>query len=97
MWDGAKGPALEFQRTHDSTYLRSLKIGFNDLMNLHGLPMGIFLLMRICMVTAHKGTELCAIVESMFSLEEIIAITGDVQYMDALERMTFNALPAKPR
>jgi hypothetical protein len=28
-------------------------------------------------------------------LEEIIGITGDPQYMDALERMTFNALPAQ--
>jgi hypothetical protein len=31
----------------------------------------------------------------MFSLEQIIGITGDLNYMDALERMTFNALPAQ--
>jgi DUF1680 family protein len=42
-----------------------------------------------------QGTELCATVEAMFSLEETIGITGDVKYMDALERMTFNALPAQ--
>ncbi|HTE01553.1 MAG TPA: beta-L-arabinofuranosidase domain-containing protein [Mucilaginibacter sp.] len=91
-----KAPALEFQRTHDSTYLRSLKTGFNDLMNLHGLPMGVFSADEdLHGNLPTQGTELCAIVESMFSLEEIIAITGDVQYMDALERMTFNALPAQ--
>jgi DUF1680 family protein len=42
-----------------------------------------------------QGTELCAIVESMYSLEEIAAITGDAYYLDALERMTFNALPSQ--
>jgi hypothetical protein len=31
----------------------------------------------------------------MFSLEQIIGITGDTHYMDALEKMTFNALPAQ--
>jgi hypothetical protein len=31
----------------------------------------------------------------MYSLEQIIAVTGDPDYMDALERMTFNALPAQ--
>src|SRR5579863_8705863 len=38
---------------------------------------------------------MCAVVESMFSLEEIIGITGDVRYMDALERITFNAPPSQ--
>jgi uncharacterized protein len=42
-----------------------------------------------------QGVELCAIVESMFSLEKIISITGDIQYMDALERITYNALPTQ--
>jgi len=91
-----KAPALEFQRTHDSTYLSSLKTGFNDLMTLHGLPMGVFSAdedLHGNMPT--QGTELCAMVESMFSLEEIIAISGDVHYMDALERIAFNALPAQ--
>jgi hypothetical protein len=31
----------------------------------------------------------------MFSLEQIIGITGDPLYIDALERMTFNALPTQ--
>jgi DUF1680 family protein len=91
-----KAPALEFQRTHDSTYLTSLKTGFNDLMTLHGLPMGVFSAdedLHGNMPT--QGTELCAVVESMFSLEEIIGITGDVHYMDALERIAFNALPTQ--
>jgi len=93
---GIKSPALNYQRTRDQAYLQQLKTGFNDLMTLHGLPMGIFSADE----DLHgndpvQGVELCAIVESMFSLEQIIGITGDVQYMDALERMTYNALPTQ--
>lgn len=91
-----KAPALEYQRTGDSTYLTDLKTGFNDIMNLHGLPNGAFSADEdLHGNLPTQGTELCAIVEDMFSLEEDIAITGDVRYMDALERITFNALPAQ--
>ncbi|MDX2154178.1 MAG: glycoside hydrolase family 127 protein [Bryobacteraceae bacterium] len=41
-----------------------------------------------------QGTELCAVVEAMFSLEQMIAILGDPALADRLEKMTFNALPA---
>jgi len=91
-----KAPAVNYMRTSDPKYLTSLKTGWNDLMNLHGLPMGIFSGDEDLHGNAPtQGVELCAIVESMFSLETIIAVTGDIQYMDALERMTFNALPAQ--
>jgi hypothetical protein len=42
-----------------------------------------------------QGTELCAIVEAMFSLELAIGITGEPTYMGALEPMTYNALLAQ--
>ena len=91
-----KSPAINYQRTHDQQYLDHLKTGFTDLMTLHGLPMGIFSGDE----DLHgndpvQGVELCAVVESMYSLEKIISITGDPFYMDALERMTFNVLPAQ--
>ncbi|MBC9932271.1 beta-L-arabinofuranosidase domain-containing protein [Chitinophaga qingshengii] len=93
---GLKDPAVNYQRTGDRRYLDSLHTGFHDLMTLHGLPMGIFSADEDLHGNAPtQGTELCAIVESMFSLEEIIGITGDIRYMDALERMTFNALPTQ--
>jgi DUF1680 family protein len=41
-----------------------------------------------------QGTELCAVVEAMFSLEHLIAIAGDPAFGDRLEKITFNALPA---
>lgn len=93
---GIKDPVVHYQRTGDKKYLNALKTGFNDLMTLHGLPFGIFSADEdLHGNDPTQGTELCAIVESMFSLEQAIAMTGDTRYMDALERMTFNALPAQ--
>lgn len=40
-----------------------------------------------------QGTELCAVVELMFSLEELIALFGDPALADRLERIAYNALP----
>lgn len=41
-----------------------------------------------------QGTELCAVVEYQYSLETLIAASGDARLADRLERITFNALPA---
>lgn len=41
-----------------------------------------------------QGTELCSIVELMYSAEMLFAATGDVKWADRLERAAFNALPA---
>ena len=41
-----------------------------------------------------QGTELCAVVELMYSLEWLYAYTGDVKWAERLEKVAFNALPA---
>ena len=41
-----------------------------------------------------QGTELCAVVEFMFSLEQLFSALGDPVFADRLERVAFNALPA---
>ena len=93
---GLKMPAIQFQVKNDPYFLNSLRTGFKDLMTLHGLPHGMFSGDEdIHGNDPVQGTELCATVEAMYSLEQIISISGETHYMDALERMTFNALPAQ--
>lgn len=41
-----------------------------------------------------RGTECCAVVEQMYSYEEIFAHTGDKKWAERLEVLAFNALPA---
>lgn len=61
----------------------------------HGMPTGIFTGDECLAGTgATKGTELCAVVEYMYSLEWLIRLTGDRAFSDRLEQITFNALPA---
>jgi DUF1680 family protein len=40
-----------------------------------------------------QGTETCAVVEYMFSLENAISILGNPAHADRLERIAYNALP----
>ena len=40
-----------------------------------------------------RGTELCSVVEYMFSLEELYAIFGETSLADRLEILTYNSLP----
>lgn len=41
-----------------------------------------------------QGSELCGIVEAMYSYEWLMACTGESKWGDRLERLAFNALPA---
>lgn len=61
----------------------------------HGLPNGIFSAdEHLAGPDPSQGTELCTVVETMFSYEEDFAILGDSEIADRLERVTYNALPA---
>lgn len=60
----------------------------------HGLPNGIFSAdEHLAGLNPSQGTELCTVVETMFSLEEALAITRDASLGDRLELLAFNALP----
>jgi uncharacterized protein len=60
----------------------------------HGLPNGMFSCdEHLAGLDPTHGSELCTVVEYMFSLEQSLAITGDATLGDRLEKLAFNALP----
>jgi hypothetical protein len=60
----------------------------------HGLPNGMFSCdEHFAGLDPSQGSELCAVVECMYSLEHSLAISGDAALADRLERLAFNALP----
>jgi hypothetical protein len=61
----------------------------------HGQPTGIFTCdEHLAGRSPSQGTELCTVVEAMYSLEIAAAIIGDARLGDRLEMLAFNALPA---
>ena len=65
------------------------------LMEAHGQPYGIFSGDECLAGTSPiQGTELCAVVEAMFSHETLLSITGNPAWGDKAEFLAFNALPA---
>jgi uncharacterized protein len=60
----------------------------------HGLPNGMFSCdEHLAGLDPSQGSELCTVVEYMFSLEQSLAISGDPALGDRLEKLAFNALP----
>jgi uncharacterized protein len=65
-----------------------------ELDRYHGLPNGMFSCdEHLAGPNPSQGSELCTVVEYMFSLEQSLAILGDPALGDRLERLAFNALP----
>jgi hypothetical protein len=70
---------------------------FQTLRNLdqyHGMPSGIFSGdEHLAGRSPVQGTETCAVVESLFSLENLMAVVGDAALGDRIEKIAYNALP----
>ena len=83
----------QYQLTNDKKHLQILHKGLEQLYQYHGQANGMFSGdEHISGTDPSRGTELCAVVELLFSLEEAIAITGDLAYCDLLERVAYNAM-----
>ena len=66
----------------------------SELDQYHGLPNGMFSCdEHLAGRSPSQGSELCTVVEYMFSLEQSLAIMGDASLGDRLEKLAFNALP----
>ncbi len=93
---GIKEPVIYYQQEPDQKYIRAVKKAFADIRKFHGQPQGMYGGDEALHGNnPTQGSELCSAVELMFSLEEMSQITGDVQFLDHLERVAFNALPTQ--
>ncbi|MEM7368091.1 MAG: beta-L-arabinofuranosidase domain-containing protein [Bacteroidota bacterium] len=93
---GIKKPIIYYQQQPDELYIRAVKQAFKDLKKYHGQAQGMYGGDEpLHGNSPNQGVELCSVVELMFSLEQMMAITGDVQFMDHLEKLAFNALPTQ--
>lgn len=92
---GVKAGGVFAVQTGKPWHRLASRLGIENLMKHHGQPNGVFSGDEHLNGTSPvSGTELCTITEYMFSLEELMRIHGDPFFGDALERVTFNALPA---
>ncbi|QNI35208.1 glycoside hydrolase family 127 protein [Alloacidobacterium dinghuense] len=65
-----------------------------ELDRYHGLPNGIFSAdEHLAGPNPSQGTELCTVVEMMYSLEVALAVMGTPILGDRLERLAYNCLP----
>ncbi len=90
-----KLPALRFARDGDCTHLEAIRRSFENLDALHGMVNGMFSGDEwLAGLGPERGVETCAVVEMMFSLEQLVRTFGEAEFGDRLEQVAFNALPA---
>jgi len=96
LGQGIKEPVIYYQQSKDERHLNAVLQGFADIRKSIGWPNGMFAADEMIHTNNPvQGSELCTAVELMFSLENMLAITGKVQFADHLERIAFNALPTQ--
>ncbi len=87
--------ALWWRLTGDDAELHGAERMAELLDRYHGTATGVFTGDECLHGTdPRQGTELCAVVEAMYSLEWLAATTGRPHWGDRLERVAYNALPA---
>src|SRR5690606_6327546 len=76
-------------------YVHAVKKALKDIKKYHGQAQGMYGGDEpLHGPNPIQGVELCAISEEMFS-ETIVKITGDMEFADLLEKITYNALPVQ--
>ena len=96
LGQGFKAPVVWWQYSHDSKDLEAPVKALETIRHTVGLPTGLWAGDEMLQFGAPtRGSELCTAVEMMFSLEEMLRITGDPRWADQLERVAFNALPTQ--
>ncbi|HTF28241.1 MAG TPA: beta-L-arabinofuranosidase domain-containing protein [Flavitalea sp.] len=93
---GFKAPLIYYQHHPEKKYMDASKKGLKDLIRYNGMAHGLYGGDEALHGNnPTQGSELCSAVEMMFSLENMLQISGDITYADQLEKIAFNALPAQ--
>ena len=91
---GIKEPMIRYQQDHDPRFPEAVEKAMNDILLYHGQPQGMYGADEpMHGNNPTQGIELCSVVEMMFSLEKMVAISGNTAWMDHLEKIAYNALP----
>jgi len=89
-----KTPAVWFEVSGADSDEHATYRQLKELYEYHGLANGMFSCdEHLGGRDPSQGTELCSVVETQFSLEQMIAVLGDPSLADLLEKISFNALP----
>ncbi|MBK8883091.1 MAG: glycoside hydrolase family 127 protein [Bacteroidales bacterium] len=89
-----KYPGLWYQQSKDARFKNAVFSGIAKYDKNHGQAGGKFSAdEHLAGNSPAQGTELCTVVEYMYSMEELYAIFGDNKLADRLEMLTYNALP----
>ena len=92
---GLKAPAVKWRITGEQPDRDAAKRMLDQLDKFHGQVNGMFTCdEHLAGPHPSQGTELCAVVEMMYSLETLLSITGEPHWGDRLELLAYNALPA---
>ena len=90
-----KTPAVWWQISGDGLDRYAIDQILEVLDRYHGMPTGVHSGdEHYAGRDPSQGTELCAVVESMFSYEMLLAVLGEERFAERLERIAYNALPA---
>ncbi len=89
-----KYPGLWYQQSKDEKFRNAVFTGIKNYTKHHGQTAGRFSGdEHLSGKSPAQGTELCAVVEYMYSLENLFGIFGEVSLADRLEYLAYNALP----
>lgn len=90
-----KTPQVEHALHGGTKQADAFRAGWEKLTRFHGVANGMFTGdEHLSGANPSQGTETCAVVETLYSLERVLALTGGARVGDLWERIAYNALPA---
>nr|GAT43967.1 predicted protein [Mycena chlorophos] len=94
--EAIKSEAVAYRYSHNSSDLTSTRQRISIIDEYHGRISGVLNAdEHLAGLGAERGSELCTVVESMYSFEYNYMVLGDNTFADRVEKLAYNALPAE--